>query len=160
MSKETAVVKTKFMTLFMATLILPVGVALAQVQLKSPDNVQKALTTLNRVVDHTDRLIKAKNYVRLPHENGEFKEGVEALEKSIADEPTDFRSGLKKYITQASSASQHVADAAADHDDAKLASTHAEFADAVKQLIAQFPSSVGPKPPSVVHEKTEDQGHQ
>jgi hypothetical protein len=150
--------KRTWMMMWISMLVLPVGAALAQVALKSPADVQKALSTLNRVVDHTDRLIKAKNYTRLPHENGEFKEGIEALEKSIAAEPADFRANAKKYIAQASSASQHVADASADHDDAKLASTHAEFADAVKQLIAQFPSNVRPSLPGVSHEKAEDQG--
>jgi hypothetical protein len=37
--------------------------------------VEKALATLNRVVDHTARLSQAKNYPHLPHENDEFKEG-------------------------------------------------------------------------------------
>jgi hypothetical protein len=144
------------MMMLVSALILPVGVALAQVQLKSPDKVQKVLRTLNRIVDHTDRLIKPKNYARLPHENGELKEGVEALEQSIADEPPDFRTNVQRYIAQTSAASQHVADASTDHDDAKLASTHAEFADAVRELVAQFPGKVRPSPPNVPRENVED----
>jgi hypothetical protein len=79
------------------------------------------------------------------------------LEKGIADEPADFRTNVQKYIAQASAASQHLADASVDHDDAKLASTHAEFADAVRELIAQFPGNVRPSPPNLAHERVEYQ---
>ena len=74
--------------LFAAALALPValgaGGASADSTLKSPAKVKKALATFPRVVDHTERLIVAKNYKHLLHENDEFKEGAEDLEKAIA----------------------------------------------------------------------------
>jgi hypothetical protein len=130
-----------------ASLALAAGPALADATLKSPAAVQKALSTLNRVVVHTQRLIDAKNYTRLPHENGEFKEGAEALEKDIAKEPADFKATVKPLLEKAEADSQSVADAAEAHDDAKLATTHAAFADSVQAVLAAFPASVQPPPP-------------
>src|SRR5262245_65631673 len=60
-----------------------------------------ALGVLNRVVNHTQRLITAQNFTRLPHEDGEFKEGVEALESAIAHEPADFKQQVEPLIRQA-----------------------------------------------------------
>ncbi len=120
--------------------------ALAQTPLKSPDDVKKSLATLNRVVGHTQRLIDAKNYTRLPNENGEFKEGAEALEKDIAQEPKAFKAKVMPLLKKAEADSQAVADAADAHDDAKLATTHAAFADSVKNVLAVFPGDVQPAP--------------
>jgi hypothetical protein len=132
------------------------GAALAQTELGSPAQVQKALGTLNRVVDHTDRLIKAKNYAHLLHENEEFKEGLEALDNSIKREPAEFKLKLKPLLSEAKADSQRVADAAAAHDDATLVTTHAAFADSVKAVLADFPASVQPQLPSAAKEKKED----
>jgi hypothetical protein len=121
----------------------------AQPQLQSPQQVQTALGTLNRVVHHTDRLIAAKNYARLPHENGELKEGMEALEKSIAKEPVAFRHVVEPLMNQVRVDSQSVADAAALHDDTKLSTTHAALADSVKAVITAFPANVQPAPVDV-----------
>ncbi len=116
--------------------------------MKSPDTVKKSLGTLTRVVAHTQRLIDAKNYDRIPHENEEFKEGAEALEKSVAGEPADFKTKIDPLLKQAEADSQAVADAAKAHDDAKLASTHATFDASVKTVVAAFPASVQPPPPA------------
>jgi hypothetical protein len=132
------------------------SLASAQAAMKSADQVQKALGTLNRVVDHTGRLIKAKNYTQLPHENGEFKEGTEALEKFIANEPSDFKAKVAPLLKTALASSQSVADAATAHDDAKLATTHAAFGDAVKKVLAAFPASVQPPALSRTQEKAEE----
>lgn len=135
-----------------AALALMLGSAQA---LQSPDQVKAALTVLNRVVDHTERLITAKNYTRLPHENGEFKEGAEALEKAIAPEPGDFKSKVEPLLQKAEADSQSVADAADAHDDAKLASTHAAFAASVSRVLTSFPADVQPLVPSLPKEHQE-----
>jgi hypothetical protein len=138
-------------------LMLAAGTASADAALKSPQKVQKSLATLNRVVDHTARLIQAKNYPHLLHENDEFKEGSEALEKSIAKESADFKAKVDPLLKQADADSQSIADAATAKDDAKLATTHDALSNSVKALLAAFPDNVQPSPPSVSHEMKEDQ---
>src|SRR6185437_3486656 len=138
-------------------LLAAAGAAQADVSLKSPKTVEKALATLNRVVDHTARLIQAKNYPHLLHENDEFKEGSEALEKAIAKEPADFKSQVEPLLQQADAASQSVADAATAKDDAKLATTHDALTNSVKNLLAAFPGNVQPPAPSASKEMKEDQ---
>ena len=139
-----------------ASLTLAASAAVAQMTMKSPHQVREALGTLNRVVDHTGRLIAAKNYTYLPHENDEFKEGSEALEKDIAKESADFKTKVEALLKQAEADSQSVADAATAHDDAKLASTHAALAESVKAVLAAFPKTVQPTPPSLAKEKQEE----
>ena len=126
------------------SLSLLTGAAFADA-MKSPQKVQNALGTLNRVVDHTQRLITAKNYPHVLHENDEFKEGAEALEKSIAKEPADFKSKVEPLLKKAEADSQSVADAATAKDAAKLAANHAALADSVKALLVAFPAEVQPK---------------
>jgi hypothetical protein len=120
------------------------AMALADAPLKSPAKVQKALASFNRVVDHTERLITAKNYTHLPHENDEFKEGGEALEKAISKEPDDFKAKVAPLLQKAEADSQSVADAAKAKDDAKLAANHDALAASVKDLIDAFPDAVKP----------------
>jgi hypothetical protein len=123
-----------------ATLLaLASGPALAQTTMKSPQQVTKALGTFSRVVLHTQILINAKNYVRLPHENGEVKEGTEALETAIADEPAAFKAKVEPLIKKADADSQ---------DNAKLASAHATYENSVRLLLAAFPASVQPPRPT------------
>jgi hypothetical protein len=131
-----------------ALLAFNCGFAFAQMALKSPQQVTKSLGTFSRVVLHTQILINAKNYVRLPHENGEVKEGTEALENAIASEPAAFRAKVEPLIKAADADSQSIADAAVAHDDAKLATAHAAYANSVKLLLAAFPASVQPPPPA------------
>jgi hypothetical protein len=148
-------------TLLLAgALALPValgaGIASADAPLKSPAKVQKALATFNRVVDHTERLIVAKNYKHLLHENDEVKEGGAALEKAIAKEPADFKATVEPLLQKAEADSQSIADAATAKDDAKLATNHDAYAGSVQALLAVFPASVQPPAPNVKKEKAED----
>jgi hypothetical protein len=131
-------------------LVLSIVPLAAQATMKSPQQVMNALATFPRTVLHTQILINAKNYARLPHENGEVKEGTEALEKSIADEPAGFKAKVEPLLKKADADSEAIADAANTHDDAKLASAHAAYENSVKLLLAAFPASVQPplpKPP-------------
>jgi hypothetical protein len=136
--------KSSMMDVAALTFCLLAGLAFAQTEMKSPARVQTALATLNRVVAHTQRLITAKNYTRLPHENDEFKEGVTALNSAIANEPADFKDKIEPLLSKAQADSHSVADAAVAHGDAKLDSSHALFADSVKAVLAAFPASVQP----------------
>jgi hypothetical protein len=135
--------RTKILLAAVTTIALATS---AQAAMQSPDQVKKALGTLNRVVDHTQRLITAKNYTRLPHENGEFQEGAEALETGITGEPAAFKAKVEPLLKQAEAASKSVADAADAKDDAKLASTHAAFAASVSKVLMVFPAEVRPQP--------------
>src|ERR1700733_13016803 len=78
-----------------------IGGASAQQQVKSPSEVQKALSVMNRVLDHTQRLIQAKNYSQLPRENTEFVEGSQALEKSLTSEPEAFKTKVEGLVKKA-----------------------------------------------------------
>jgi hypothetical protein len=129
---------------FLAALALFAITGVAHAAMQQQDQVKKALATLNRVVGHTQRLIDAKNYERLPHENGEFQEGAEALVKGITPEPAAFKAKVSPLLKKAEADSQSVADAAGKHDDAALARTHAAFAASVVQVIAVFPQEVRP----------------
>jgi hypothetical protein len=120
------------------------GSALAQKTLTSPAQVQKALGTLNRVVGHTQRLIAAGNFARLPHENAEFEEGLEALERGIAREPSDFKAKVEPFMKQAKAASQGLADASVEHDATQLDAAHKTLENAVQQVLRVFPDSVRP----------------
>jgi hypothetical protein len=140
----------------LALLMSGANAADTQMAMKSPTQVQKALGTLNRVVDHTGRLISAKNYAQLPHENGEFKEGSEALEKSIASDDGGFKSRIAPLLQKAEANSQNIAEAAMAHDDTKLASNHEALKDSVRAILAAFPSNVQPPPPSAAQEKAEE----
>ncbi|HVZ27196.1 MAG TPA: hypothetical protein VG798_00935 [Rhizomicrobium sp.] len=131
-------------TFFIAAFGVAALAGACQAAMQQEDQVRKALATLNRVVGHTQRLIEAKNYERLPHENGEFKEGAEALEKGLASEPATFRAKVEPLLKKAEADSQRVADAAGKHDDAALAGSHAAFAASVVQVIALFPPEVRP----------------
>jgi uncharacterized membrane protein YccC len=146
--------------LMMSALALPVafgaGAASADATLKSPKKVEKSLATFNRVVDHTARLITAKNYTHLLHENDELKEGAEALEKSIAKEPDDFKAKVQPLLEKAEADSQALADAAKAKDDDKLASAHTALAASVNDLVAAFPAAAQPPAAPKAKETKED----
>lgn len=114
----------------------------------SPDSVKRALTVLNRVKDHTGRLVAAKNYAQLAHENEEFKEGAEALQKSIAAEPREFKGKVEPLLKKALDDSQSVTAAGTAHDDAKMAAAFGALTASVKSVIDAFPASVQPTPPA------------
>ena len=134
--------------------------AAAEHAVKSPADVKAALGTLYRVVDHTQRLITEKNYSQLPHENDEFKVGSEALEKAVAVEPASFKQQIDPLLKKANTASNEIAVAAKDRDDAKLKSSHAELASSVSALLTAFPHDVQPPPPSIAQEKANERARQ
>ena len=126
---------------------LMAGGAAAQSIQKSPQQVMHALATFPRVVLHTQILIDAKNYARLPHENQEVKEGAEALHTSLSAEPASFKAKVDPLIQSAEADSQSLADTAGSGDLGKINAAHDKLAASVKSLMAAFPASVQPPPP-------------
>ena len=127
-----------------STAALGVGVGFAQ----APSGVTAALGVLNRVVGHTQRLIDAGNFARLPHEDGEFKEGVEALEHAIAGQPAEFKQKVEPLIQQAQTRSHALAAGSVQKDAGALHTAHDALADAVRTLIAAFPEDQRPAAPA------------
>ncbi len=132
------------------------GTASAQTTGQSPQQVQKSLGDLNRVVDHTQRLIVSQKFNQLSRENDEFQEGARALEKSIAAEPSDFKMKIAGMLERAKAESKHLANAAQTPDGATLARIHTSLADAVKEILAAFPNSVHPGSPNLAEEQQEE----
>jgi hypothetical protein len=126
---------------------LMAGGAEAQSIKKSPQKVMHALATFPRVVLHTQILIDAKNYARLPHENQEVKEGAEALHTSLSAETAGFKAKVDPLIETAVADSQTLADTAVSGDLGKINAAHDKLAVSVKALMAAFPASVQPPPP-------------
>jgi hypothetical protein len=127
---------------------LGANVGFGQAAAHPSDGVSAALGVLNRVVGHTQRLIAAKNFTRLPHEDGEFKEGVEALENAIAREPADLKREVEPLIKQAGERSHALAVASGQGDPATLDAAHHALADSVRTLIAAFPEGERPSVPT------------
>lgn len=140
------VYKTLTLAIFAATVALALGMnaRLARAAEHNVTSIRTALGVLNRVVVHTGRLIAAKNFTRLPREDGEFKEGVEALESAIAKEPADLKQKVEPLIKQAEDRSHALAAAAGQGNPAALNTAHDALADAVRTLIAAFPESERP----------------
>lgn len=128
------------------TLVLAVPVQAQSIK-QSPQEVTHALATFPRVVLHTQILMDAKNYARLPHENKEIQEGAAALKTSISAEPAGFHGKVDPLIQQAVSDSQALSDVSASGDAAKMDAAHNKLAVSVKALLAAFPASVQPPPP-------------
>jgi hypothetical protein len=138
-------------------LALAGGTASAQAG-QSPQQVQRSLGDLNRVVDHTQRLIAGQKFDQLSRENNnEFQEGARALEKSIAAEPSGFKMKIAAMLEKAKAESKHIADAAQTPDAATLARIRTSLADAVKEILAAFPNSVDPGSPNLAEEQQEEQ---
>ncbi len=114
--------------------------------LKQPDQVKKALQIVMHVTNDFDRQITRKTYARIPHENEEFGEAVEAVEKSVAGEPEPFKQKVEAALKDARAAAQAVSDKNTTNDEAVLRAGHAEMVKKVNLLMALFPESYRPDP--------------
>ncbi len=149
--------KALFISLTSLCLAAGVSVAAAQTpQLSSPAQVQKALGVMNRVVDHTQRLIAAKNFNQLPRENEEFMEGSDALKKGISGDPAAFKTKVEALLEKADANSKELAAASSASDASKLSRLHDELATSVRRVVAAFPGNVNPGPANVSEEKQEE----
>jgi len=148
---------TNALVMSIAAMGLAASVSVAAAQtLSSPDQAQKALTVMNRVVDHTQRLIAAKNFNQLPRENEEFVEGSDALKHSIAGDPATFKTLVETLLEKADASSKSLATASSSADASRLSKLHDEFANSVSQVVAAFPNNVKPSPANVSEEKHEE----
>ena len=141
------------------TMCLATGLSLAFAQtpeLSAPGQAQKALTAINRVVDHTQRLIAAKNYNQLPRENEEFMEGSDALKKSIAGDPAAFKTKVEALLDKADANSKELAAASSGSDPSKLLRLHDDLANSVRQIVSAFPNDARPSAANVNEEKQEE----
>jgi hypothetical protein len=129
--------------------LIQAGTVAAQTTLQSPQAIKTGLRIMNQVVGHTGRLIDAKSYDIVPHEQEEFDEGAKMLREAIAGEPEAFKSKVEPLIKDAVKASSAMGAAAKARDDAALGATHDQFATAVRSIIEQFPEDLRPKPGSM-----------
>src|SRR3954465_15318860 len=105
-------------------LVTAFGVA-AQAQLKSPDKVKTALKLLVQVSNDFKRQITAKNFARVPRENGEYMEAAEALRADVQDEPAAFKTKVEAKLKAAVAEYQKISDMSAKTPDAdKLMAEH------------------------------------
>ena len=117
------------------------GVAFAG-DLKSPDSIRAAWRKL--VAEYADmgRKVVAERYDRLPHDDQEFQEESAALRVAIANEPADFRTSVESGIARALTASTHLAEVSATHDQKQVQSALDDLANSLQSLNALFPPSV------------------
>jgi hypothetical protein len=131
-----------------AGVLLLAAAALAQTTFKSPDSVKTGLRIISQVVRHTGRLIDAKNYDQVPHETGEFDEGMQTLQEGVGTQATEFKAKLDPLLAKARVASNAMSAAAMAHNDPQLRSAHDQFATAVGSVVELFPADLRPKPPA------------
>jgi hypothetical protein len=111
---------------------------------------------MNRVVDHTQRLIAAKNFNQLPRENEEFIEGSNALKRSISGDPAAFKTKIEALIDKADANSKDLAAASGGSDASKLSRLHEELANSVRQIVSAYPSEAQPSAANLSDEKQEE----
>jgi len=129
-------------------LLLAIGTVHAQAPLKSPEAVSTGLRIMSQVVRHTDRLIAAKTYEQIPHECGEFEEGMKEVQNGVGTQPSELKTKLSPLLAKARVASNAMSEAAMSRNDAQLALAHDQFAAAVSSVIQLFPADLRPKPPA------------
>ncbi len=156
MSRNALLASVSALCLVFTTANAPAQTQSQSATITSSGNVQKALTVMNRVVAHTQRLIETKNFSQLPRENEALMDGARALKGSIAIESPEFRGKIEALLTKADTGSKNLADASAGAREPQLSSLHTAFAGSVRELLAAFPSNVQPGPPSVADEKKEE----
>ena len=127
--------------------VVALGVATPSVhaqQLKSPDDVKKALQIVMHVTNDFDRQITRKTFARIPHENEEFGEASAALQKSVAGEPDAFKQKVDAALKDAKAAAQATADKSGSNDEAVLRASHTEMVKKVNVVMALFPEPMRP----------------
>lgn len=117
------------------------GGALAA-DLKSPDSVKAGLRQLVSEYGDMGRKVAKERYDRLPHDNEEFHEESQSLRAAIANEPADFRTKVEAALTDALTASAHLAEVSASHDPKQVHSALDNLALTLRSLNALFPESV------------------
>jgi hypothetical protein len=129
---------------FVLTLAAP---ALAQAQLKAPDDVKTALRLLVQVSNDFKRQITNKNFARVPNEFKEYTEAADALRSSIKDEPANFKMRVETRLKAAVAAYQKVSDMSAKETDVdKLMAEHGKAVTVMNAVFDLFPADMRPDP--------------
>jgi hypothetical protein len=116
-------------------------------QVKSPDEVKRALTLLVQVSNDFKRQIGAKNFQRIPHENMEYMEASDALRATIKDESADLKAKVEPKLKAAVAAYQKVSDMSAKTTDVDmLMAEHAKAVMAMNAVFDLFPAALRPDP--------------
>lgn len=137
----------KYATALLAAVALALTAPHAQAQqLKSPDQIAYVLKLLTHVMNDFERQITRKTYDRIPHENQEFHEASEALEKAMANESPELKAKVTVALKEAVAAGQAVSDKNTTNDEAVLRAAHGEMVKKVVALDALFPASMRPDP--------------
>lgn len=114
---------------------------------KNPtEQVKKGLRIFSQVVNHTGRIIEAKDYGHVAHEHEEAVEGAEILRDGLKGGDAALKDKAEPAIVKAVAASTALKDISATKDDAKIKAAHTAFGDATKELIAVFPEDLRPQP--------------
>ncbi len=137
----------KYATALLAAVALALTAPHAQAQeLKSPDKIAYVLKLLTHVQNDFGRQIDRKTFDRIPHENMEFHEAAEALEKAMADESPALKTKVTAALKEAVAAGQAVSDKNTTNDEAVLRPLHEAMIKKVVALDALFPASMRPDP--------------
>ena len=113
---------------------------------KAPDKVKSALSTLAYVQADMASKLPNKAYARLPHENQEFQEAAPALADAVADEPAAFKAKVGAQLKRAQAAASNVAEISKSNDEARITAAVAAVASALKPLNEMFPVALRPVP--------------
>jgi hypothetical protein len=128
-------------------LVAVFGAAAQTPQLKSPDKVKTALRLLVQVSNDFKRQITAKNFARVPRENGEYKEAADGLRAALADEPANFKNKVETKLKAAVAEYQKISDMSTTTPDAdRLMAEHAKAVKAMNAIFDLFPADMRPDP--------------
>ena len=137
----------KYITAVLGAVALAVIAPHARAQeLKNPDQIAYVLKLLTHVQNDFGRQIDHKTYDRIPHENQEFHEAAEALDKAMANESPALKKTVDVALKAAVAAGQAVSDKNTTNDEAVLRAAHGEMIKKVVALDALFPASMRPDP--------------
>ena len=138
-------IKYVFAMLAGAALVLTAPHVQAQ-ELKNAEQIGYTLKLITHVTNDFLRQIDRKTYDRIPHENEEFHEAGEALEKAVANEAPALKQKVSVALKEAVAAGQAVSDKNTTNDEAVLRPLHGEMVKKVAALDALFPAAMRPDP--------------
>lgn len=127
-----------------AALVLSAPFVQAQ-ELKNADQIGYTLKLITHVSNDFLRQVERKTFDRIGHENEEFHEASEALEKAVANESPELKQKVTAALKDAVAAGDAVAAKASTNDEAVLRAAHSEFAKKITALDALFPAAMRPE---------------
>lgn len=136
----------KYLFAMLAGAALALSAPLVQAQeLKNPERIGYVLKLLTHVSNDFLRQVERKTFDRIGHENEEFHEASEALEKAVANESPELKQKVTAALKDAVAAGDAVAAKASTNDEAVLRAAHGELAAKLAALDALFPAAMRPE---------------